>query len=251
MAGITMEVCCYNLESVLIAQEAGANRIELCANRHLGGTTPSYGMMEVVRKNLQIPVSVMIRPRGADFYYSQPEIEVMIHDIQMAKELKMDGIVTGVLNKNGEINTAVMKELISIAKPMQVTFHRAFDLTPDPEKSLQDLVELGVDRVLTSGQRHRSFEGMGVIRTLIQLADNRIAVMPGGGISEYSVKEIIQFTGAKEFHVSASGSRPSVMEYRKNKVHMGSSDSEYTIAIADPGRIRKFRTIVDQLTINN
>jgi copper homeostasis protein len=251
MAGISMEICCYNLESVIAAQEAGANRIELCANRHLGGTTPSYGMMEVVRKNLHTPVMVMIRPRGGDFLYSQLEIEVMIHDIQMAKELQMTGVVMGVLQQNGEVNKAVMTQLIDIARPMQVTFHRAFDLTPDPISSLQDLIELGVDRVLTSGQHYRSFEGMKVIKTLIDMAGDRIVVMPGGGITEYSVKEIIQYTGAKEFHVSASGNRPSTMKFKKGQVLMGTSDSEYTVEIADPTRIRRFRKIVDQLLIKD
>jgi copper homeostasis protein len=207
--------------------------------------------MEVVRKNLNAQVMVMIRPRGGDFLYNQLEIEVMIHDIQMAKELQMDGVVMGVLQQNGEIDKAVMKQLIEVARPMQVTFHRAFDLTPDPVKSLHDLIELGVDRVLTSGQRHRSFEGMKVIKALIDLAAGQIAVMPGGGISEYSVKEIMEYTGASEFHVSASGTRPSGMKYRKDQVLMGIKETEYTVEIADPARIRRFREIVDQLTSNH
>ncbi len=235
----------------MMAQEAGADRIELCANRHLGGTTPSFGMMEVVRKNVQAPVMAMIRPRGGDFLYSQLEIQVMIHDIQMAKELQMDGVVMGVLQHNGEIDKQVMKVLIEVAKPMQITFHRAFDLTPYPMKSIQDLVDLGVDRLLTSGQHQSSFEGMKMIKALLEWAEDRIKVMPGGGVSEHNVKEIIEYTGAREFHVSASGTRPSSMKFKQEQVLMGTTDSEYTVEIADPRRIAKFRDIVDQIEMEN
>jgi copper homeostasis protein len=248
MAGITMEVCCYDLESALNAQEAGANRIELCADRHQGGTTPSYGTMEVVRKQVKLPVFVMIRPRGGDFLYSAPELNAMMHDIQMAKELGMEGVVMGVLGKEGQINVQVMKQLIEVALPMQVTFHRAFDLTPEPKKSLEDLMALGVDRVLTSGQRTTAAEGIDTIRSLVQQSGSKLLVMPGAGIDENNVVEILKQTGASEFHVSASGTRKSNMEYRKEQVLMGTDKSEYTIDIADKARIEKFREIVDRLT---
>jgi len=235
----------------LTAQQAGADRVELCADRHQGGTTPSYGMMEVVRKELKIPVFIMIRPRGADFLYSSQEIRVMMHDIQMAKELEMEGVVMGVLSQDGQVDTGIMKELIASARPMEVTFHRAFDLTPDPIKSLQDLISLGLERVLTSGQHQSAYEGRAIVRALVTEADGRIAVMPGAGIKEENVLELLRHTGAREFHVSASGSRSSRMEFYQEDVLMGDNDSEYTVDIVDGERIRKFRELVDQLTIIN
>ncbi len=247
MAGYTIEVCCYNLESALTAQDAGADRIELCADRHQGGTTPSYGMMEVVKKQLTIPVFVMIRPRGGDFLYAPEEYQVMMHDIQMAKELGINGVVMGVLKPDGRINPIVMEELIDLAKPMQVTFHRAFDLTPDPLESLHDLISLGVDRLLTSGQCTSAFDGRQVITSLIKQAEKKIIVMPGAGINESNVLELLSETGAHEFHISATGSRPSQMKYHKQAVLMGTSPSEYSIEIAAPRRIEKFRALIDSL----
>lgn len=251
MEGITMEVCCYNLESAVNAETAGADRIELCANRYQGGTTPSYGMLEVVRKYIRIPVFAMIRPRGGDFLYGKDELEVMLHDIQMAKELGMEGVVMGVLRKDGQVDIEVMRRLIEITKPLEITFHRAFDLTPDPMKSLEDLISLGVDRVLTSGQQSSAYEGLEVIKSLVETSQGAISVMPGAGISEDSVLQILQHTGAKEFHTSASGSRPSKMVFHKNQVQMGGDEEEYTVDIADGKRIRKFRKIVNQLEITD
>lgn len=249
MAEFTLEVCCYNLESALTSGLCGADRIELCADRYQGGTTPSYGMMEVVRKHLRIPVFTMIRPRGSDFLYSREELEVMVHDIQMAKELEMDGVVFGVLQPDGQVDVAVMKELISLARPMEVTFHRAFDLTPDPIKSLETLIELNIDRVLTSGQHQSAYEGKEIVSTLVTQADGRITVMPGAGIKEENVLELLRHTGAREFHVSASGSRPSRMEFYQQDVLMGDSDSEYKVDIADGERVRRFRELVDQFEL--
>ncbi len=244
MEGITMEVCCYNLESAVYAKAAGADRIELCANRYQGGTTPSYGMLEVVRQNVDLPIFAMIRPRGGDFLYSKEELEVMFHDIQMAKELKMEGVVMGVLQKDGQVDIEVMERLVAVARPMEVTFHRAFDLTPDPMKSLENIMSLGVDRILTSGHRSSAFEGVEVIRSLVEMSQGKLSVMPGAGINEDNVVSILEQTGAKEFHISASGSRPSKMQFHKDLVQMGSEDGEYTVDIADERRIRKFRDII-------
>jgi len=251
MEGITMEVCCYNLESAIYAEAAGADRIELCANRHQGGTTPSYGMLEVVRKIVDIPIFSMIRPRGGDFLYRKEELEVMLHDIQMAKELGMEGVVMGVLRKDGQVDIEVMSRLIEVVRPMEVTFHRAFDLTPDPIKSLEDLKSLGVDRLLTSGHQTSAFDGMVLIKSLVETAGEAISVMPGAGVNEANVLQILEHTGAREFHVSATGTRPSKMKFHKDQVQMGQQQSEYLIEIADKQRIEGFREIVDQLTIKD
>ena len=242
-----MEVCCYNLESALNAQAAGADRIELCADRNQGGTTPSYGMLEMVRKYLEIPVFTMIRPRGGDFLYSKEELQVMIYDIQMAKELAIDGVVMGVLQADGEVDSSVMKDLVDLARPLSITFHRAFDLTPESTRSLQTLIALGVDRVLTSGHRLTAHEGINTIKSLVELSQGKLTVLPGAGINENNLSEILELTSAREFHVSASGSRSSKMEFQKNQVQMGNHGSEYAVDIADKTRIKTFRKIADQI----
>ena len=245
MPGIIIEVCCYNLESAINAQEAGADRIELCADRYHGGTTPSYGTMEVVRSRVKLPVFVMIRPRGGDFLYAREELDVMAHDIQMAKELGFNGVVMGVLKSDGAIDIEVMKHLIALARPLNVTFHRAFDLTPDPIKSMQELVSLGVDRLLTSGQHRSAFEGRDIIKTLVGLTEGKLEILPGAGITEDNVHELLRHTGVREIHVSASGTRASLMKFKTQEVLMGDNDSEYSVDVADKDRIRRFRELVD------
>lgn len=247
MTKVTLEVCCYNLESALNAQSAGADRIELCADRHQGGTTPSYGILEVTQKHLQIPLFAMIRPRGGDFLYSRSEVEVMLHDIQMCKELGVDGVVLGALTNEGKIDVALTKELVKQSAPMEVTFHRAFDLTLDPIKSLEQLIDLGAHRVLTSGHQFTASEGRHSIKSLVEQAAGRIIILPGAGINEENVVDLLQQTGAREFHVSASGSRPSQMKFLNKQVLMGNGKSEYTIEIADQNRVKSFRELADTL----
>jgi copper homeostasis protein len=245
VAAITLEVCCYDIESAINAIEGGADRVELCADRHLGGTTPSYGTMEVVRKHLNIPVFAMIRPRGGDFLYSAQEVEAMMFDIQMAKELGMEGVVLGALTKHGQVNAEAIKPLIEIARPMQVTFHRAFDLTPDATKSLEILISLGVDRILTSGQANTVAEGVDVLKQLVEVADGKITIMPGAGFNEENIVEILRKTKATECHVSASGTRPSHMEYQHQGVLMGDAQSEYSLTIADSDRIKNYQALLE------
>ena len=244
MAAITLEVCCYDIESAINAMEGGADRVELCADRHLGGTTPSYGTMEVVRKHLNIPVFTMIRPRGGDFLYSAQELEAMMFDIQMAKELGMEGVVLGALDKHGQINEEALRPLIEIASPLQVTFHRAFDLTPDATKSLQILISLGINRVLTSGQANTVAEGVELLEHLVSVADGKIKVMPGAGFNEENIVEIMQKTKASECHVSASGTRSSYMEYQHQGVLMGDAESEYSLTIADPNKVKNYQALL-------
>jgi len=247
MAKVTLEVCCYNLESALNAQSAGADRIELCADRHQGGTTPSYGTLEVSRKQLRIPIYAMIRPRGGDFLYSGPEVETMLHDIQMCKELGIDGVVFGALTPEGQVDIELTKELVQLAAPMEVTFHRAFDLTLDPMESLEQIIDLGIQRILTSGQQATAFQGISIIKTLVEHAAGRIVILPGAGINEGNLQQILRETGVKEFHVSASGSRPSYMKYVNEEVTMGGDASEYTIDIAAKDRITHFRKLADAI----
>jgi len=198
-----IEVVVYNIESALEAQRGGADRIELCDNPGEGGTTPSAGIIEQVRKNLKIEVYVMIRPRGGDFCYSDLEVEAMKRDIEICKQLKVDGVVLGILLSGGRIDQTRCRELIAQARPLKVTCHRAFDMTRDAIEALEDCVEAGFDRILTSGRLPSAMEGSDLIRQLVQRAENRIIIMPGGGISEKNVREFVKETNVTEIHFSA------------------------------------------------
>jgi copper homeostasis protein len=220
-APIQIEICIDSVESAVAAAEGGAHRVELCQNLFEGGTTPSWGMIRSVLRHSELPVFVMIRPRGADFCYSDAEFRVMEEDIEAARGLGADGIVTGILNANGTIDASRMKRLIRLAGPLPVTFHRAFDVTRDAAKSLETLVDLGVARVLTSGQERSVVEGSDLILKLVKQAGRRIIVVPGGGISEINFEKVRRLTQAKEFHLSASGPVLSQMKYRNTRVPMG------------------------------
>lgn len=204
-----IEIVVYNIESALEAQKGGADRIELCDNPGEGGTTPSVGIIELVRKNLNIEVYVMIRPRGGDFVYTNLEVEAMMRDIDICKELKIEGVVFGILNEEGRIDRERCKKLIEHARPLKVTCHRAFDMTRDAVEALEDCVEAGFDRILTSGRLPSAMEGSGLIRQLVQQAKNRIIIMPGGGINEQNVMELIREAGVSEIHFSAKLFQPS------------------------------------------
>ena len=198
-----LEVVCFSMQGCVAAQAAGAHRIELCDNESVGGTTPSYGFIKAARQKLSIPLYCMIRPRGGHFTYDEAELDIMKADILQCKLLGCDGVVLGILNKEGHVNTKHCAMLISHAYPMGVTFHRAFDGVADPEKSLEDIIELGCERILTSGGAATAAEGAATIADLINQADSRIIVMPGGSIRSDNIISIAEKTGATEFHSSA------------------------------------------------
>jgi copper homeostasis protein len=176
-----IEACVNSAVSAIEAQKGGVGRVELCENLHDGGTTPSAGSIFLARKNLQIGLFVMIRPRGGDFLYSDDEFEIMKEDIRVAKNLGADGVVFGILLPDGSIDTSRMKILIDLARPMGISCHRAFDMTADPYMAMEHLIDLGIDRILTSGQQPTAPEGAGLIRELIVRANERIIIMPGCG----------------------------------------------------------------------
>jgi copper homeostasis protein len=215
-----VEICVDSVAGAIAAQRGGADRIELCDNLLEGGTTPSAGCIKVAR-SVKIGLHVMIRPRGGDFLYSPEELEVMREDIRMAKDLGADGVVFGCLTAAGQVDRLQTAELTQLARPLNVTFHRAFDMSSDPERGLEELIELGVDRVLTSGQESTCLEGMEVIAALVRKAAGRIIVMPGGGLTLRNVARIAKFTGVSEVHLSARGSIESKMRYRNPRVFMG------------------------------
>ena len=239
MNNILCEICVESLDGALAAQSAGAHRIELCSSLSEGGLTPSAGLIQHIRKNIHLPIHAMIRPRRGDFVYSPAELDTMIIDIAHAKQQGVDGIVLGLLNPNGTINTDHIKNLIQIAHPLSITFHRAFDLTCDPIEALDTLISLGVDRILTSGLEPSTEQGLNTIQKLITHAQDRITIMPGGGINEHNAKTIVQKTNAKEIHFSGRTQIESPMRHRNEKLAFSSpSQSEYTHNITNADRIR-------------
>ncbi|MFN8473049.1 MAG: copper homeostasis protein CutC [Anaerolineae bacterium] len=239
---LKIEVCVDSVESALGAQAGGADRVELCDNLLEGGTTPSAGAIAIARANLSIKLHVIIRPRGGDFCYSDIDFDIMRHDVAVAKGLGADGVVIGILTPEGDVDKARTAELIEMARPMSVTFHRAFDMTRDPYQALEDLVALGVDRILTSGQEPSVIEGLDLIAELVQRAGDRVIIMPGGG-TERNVAKVVARSGVREVHVIGPRAVDSPMQYRNTRVFMGGElrPPEYTRAITDPARIRELR----------
>ncbi len=239
-----LEVVVYNIESALQAQQGGADRIELCDNPGEGGTTPSYGTIEVVRKKLSIDIFVMIRPRGGDFYYSAEEFESMKTDIEQCKKLKVDGVVFGILHTDGTIDKKRCKELIDLARPMKVTCHRAFDMTKDSFKALEDCIEVGFDRILTSGRHAKAIEGIEVLAELVRKASARITIMPGSGVNEQNAAMLAAKTGAQELHFSAMTQKESPMQFKNELLtSMGSNEgTEFKLRTVDPAVVRAIRS---------
>lgn len=215
------EVCLESIDSAIAAERGGAQRVELCANLTEGGTTPSLGTVELCREKVAIDIMVMIRPRGGDFLYSELEYESMLRDIERMKRLGINGFVFGLLNADGRIDSARTRQLVELARPLQVTFHRAFDVAAEPLAALETLIELGVDRLLTSGQAASVPEGLPLIRQLAEAAGDRIRIMPGAGITPDNVATVLTATGLREFHATAFSTVESPMRYRNERVFMG------------------------------
>ncbi|MCL1893844.1 MAG: copper homeostasis protein CutC [Holophagaceae bacterium] len=241
--GLTFEICLDSAESCAKAQEGGADRVELCSALMEGGLTPSCGMIKEARKLLTTTkLFVIIRPRGGDFCYSDTEFEAMGHDIAMAKELGADGIVVGILMPDGSIDVKRTSHLVKLARPLPVTFHRAFDMAKDPFKALEEIISMGCERILTSGQESSSLEGTDLLAELIVRAGDRIIIMPGGGIRERNIKKIRDLTGAKEFHFSAFESVESKMTFRNTRVFMGGTlrPPEYSQNLTSRSRVSTY-----------
>lgn len=238
---VQLEVCANSVASALAAQEGGAVRVELCENLSEGGTTPSYGQIALARKLLSIKLYVLIRPRGGDFLYSDVEFDIMKADVQHCIDTGCDGIVIGILNADGSIDKKRCSELVSIAKSkgLGVTFHRAIDMCADMNQALEDIVELGCERILTSGGKSTAVEGVGVVAHLVEKAAGRISIMPGAGVSENTVADIVHFTGATEIHSSARKTIKSRMGYKNDHILMGYGETdEYSYSMTDVERVR-------------
>lgn len=240
MTDYLIEACVDTIAGALAAQQGGAKRVELCADLIVGGTTPSAGTIQLAVSQLAIPIHVMIRPRADDFVYDEYDLSVMAHDIRYTKETGAAGVVFGLLQPDGTIDTAATRRLTELARPLSVTFHRAFDLVTDPFTALDTLIELGIDRLLTSGQEATALEGSNLIAGLIRRAANRIVVMPGGGINEHTIARIAQSTGAQELHMSGRATVESPMQVRNPRVLVGGAPppSEHSRQVTSSARIR-------------
>jgi copper homeostasis protein len=220
---VVTEVCAGSIQSVIEAEKGGASRVELCDNLFEGGTTPSAATIELSCLSVKIPVYVMIRPRGGDFLYSDIEFEIMKRDIALAKNYGASGVVFGLLLPNGSIDERRTKELVFIAKNlnMGVTFHRAFDMTENPYKALETIIKTDCDRILTSGGENKAFDGKNLIKDFVSIADGRISIMAGSGINPANIRDLIEYTGIKEVHVSGKHRIDGGMLYRNRKINMG------------------------------
>lgn len=237
-----LEICCYSLESCITAQRANAHRIELCGGLFEGGTTPSAGLIKLAVQAVDIPVYPIIRPRGGDFVYSETELLVMEEDIKQAKALGARGVVLGILHPNGTINIEQTKRLVEIAKPLGVTFHRAFDMTANASAALEAIITTGCERILTSGQANYAIDGVELLKELVTQANGRIEIMAGSGVGIANAEKLIK-TGVNALHLSAKKATESPMQFRNETVSMASAlnPSEYLIYEAD------FDTIIQML----
>lgn len=231
--GYTFELCVTSTEGVKVASEIGAHRIELCSALSEGGLTPSYGMMRVAGEHcaeVDTKLNVLIRPRAGDFIYTSEELEIMRHDIMMARKFNANAVVVGCLTHDGKLDVDAMELMLDAAHGMELTFHRAFDLCADRIETMEQLIKLGVTRILTSGGKANALEGAMNIKELHDKADGRIHILAGAGVKPSNIVEIARISGIKEFHFSARDSYPSMMSYKNPDVFMGLPGSdEYAI----------------------
>lgn len=240
---VTLEVCANSVNSALAAQAGGAVRVELCNNLYEGGTTPSYGQIIASRKLLHIKQYVLIRPRGGDFLYNDVEFETMLTDIECCVNAGCDGIVIGILKADGTVDKERCGLLAdkALTAGLGVTFHRAFDMSSNLFQALEDIVEMGCERILTSGGKTTAMEGASVIAQLVEKAAGRISIMPGSGVDELNVSDLVRFTGVKEVHASARTYINSKMIYHNTHILMGSNAGvpEYKIDETNAERVKK------------
>ncbi len=239
---VQLEVCANSLVSAIAAQDGGAHRVELCENLFEGGTTPSHGEILMARKLLHIKLYVLIRPRGGDFLYTDTEFKIMQADVRYCIEAGCDGIVIGMLNPDGSVDKERCSQLVNMAKQwgVGVTFHRAFDMSNDLYQALEDVIEIGCERILTSGGKSTAMEGVNVIAHLVEKAAGRISIMPGSGISETNVTDLVHFTKVQEVHSSARVKVESKMQYKNERILMGGDfGNEYSIDVTGAERVKK------------
>lgn len=242
-----LEVCVDSYTSMVTAKNAGADRIELCSALNIGGLTPSYGLMKKAKEIEDIEIFVMIRPRCGDFLYDDNEFETMKQDINIAKQMGFDGIVTGILLPDGRIDIDRIKELVKVAHPLKVVLHRAFDHAKNPIQDIPKLIDIGVCRILTSGQRVNALEGANYIAKAQEKFGDSITIMPGCGINAGNIDQIYKITKCSHYHMSGKIDVGSQMEYRECIKRMDTSETEYIVERADYKLIKKVRDIIDNI----
>jgi len=235
-----LEICVFNTATAIEAEQAGADRIELCENYANGGTTPSYGYLKTVREKISLPVFPMIRPRGGDYFHSKDEIEIIRKDILLCKELGYDGVVFGLLNQDGTIDKENTARLVEAAYPLDVTFHRAFDRCKNPLEALETIIECGCTRILTSGQHPKVTDGLTLIKQLVEQANDRIIIMPGSGLNSKNVKSIVDTAGVNEVHTSARIRVSSTTQFQNPLM-----PEDFDIDFVDAEEIKKIQSIIN------
>jgi copper homeostasis protein len=234
-----LEVCAGDIESVIAAANGGADRVELCSALVEGGVTPSIGFIKQALKVEGIKVHVLIRPRGGDFLYSPEEADMMVDDVIACREAGVHGVVIGALTPDGNIDIALCERLVKAAGNINVTFHRAFDLCANPIEALDQIIALGCNRLLTSGQAASAIAGVDMLAKLVEHANGRITILAGGGVSAENAADIITKSGTNEVHASARSTIGSKMTYRKDGVSMGAPDSdEYARKVTDANIVK-------------
>lgn len=239
-----LEVIIDSVESAIEAEKGGADRLELCANLVEGGTTPSKGTVKKCIESVTTPINVMIRPRGGDFLYSEHELEIMKEDIAMAKALNANGVVIGLLNEDGGVDVENTKKLVALAQPMEVTFHRAIDMSNDLLKAVDDIIKTGANRILTSGGQQKAEEASSTIAEMVKHANGKILIMAGSGVNDTNIKKMISETGADEFHVSCRKKFSSDMKFKNDISMSGFKFDEYSKSVTDADKIKTIKSII-------
>lgn len=243
-----LELCVDSVESAVTAERGGAQRLELCSDLAIGGLTPSWGLMRAVRQRVGIGVHVMIRPRGGDFLYSEEDLAVMRDDISAAAECGAEGVVLGLLTMDGDVDVERTRELANLARPMQVTFHRAIDMARDAGSALEAVIAAGVDRILTSGGEPTAMQGRHHLRRMVEAAHGRVTILAGGGVRPENVREIAQSGGVSEFHASLRHSVPSPILHQRRRVHLGEAGvNDYARRVVRVADVRALRRALDEV----
>ncbi|MDV5171383.1 copper homeostasis protein CutC [Photobacterium rosenbergii] len=233
-----IEVCIDNIESLHLAQQGGATRIELCSSLALGGLTPNAGLMQLAAMHAKVPVYAMIRPRQGDFLFSSQDKEIMLADAHMAKQAGLDGLVIGALNDDSSVDNDFLADICRVADGMGLTFHRAIDQCLEPMAALDIIMRHNCERVLTSGLEANALDGIPMLKQMVDYCGDRLAIMAGAGVNADNVAQIVQQTDIKEVHLSGKSTRPSLMQSYASSAHMGNADiDDFAIPVTAPDKI--------------
>jgi copper homeostasis protein len=242
-----LEACVDSVESAMEAVKGGANRLELCNNIIIGGTTPNINLFELIKEKTNIKINVLIRPRYGDFCYTENEFEIMKRDIRMFKRAGANGVVIGILKSDGMLDIARMKELITVAEGMYITLHRGFDVCRDAFATLEDAKKLGINSILTSGQKNKCTQGRELLKELVEKSEGKIEILIGSGINSSNVEDIVSYTKSYAVHTSGKIEIESDMKYRKEDISMGFPMlSEYVILRTESGEIARIREVLEK-----